>query len=150
MASFPYNVGAKPFIDNAIIGSALTLKVRLVMTNTTVDTENDGKDHLNDFTTMDTHDGSGYVDKSLASLATAQDDTNNRTTLDCADITWTALGAGTRSIEGAIVYQEDSAAESGRIPIAFYDTTNIASNGGDVTLTINVAGFLAFAASGAP
>lgn len=148
MASFAYNVAGKALLDKLLAGAAPTLRIRLVMTNTTVDTENDAKDSLDDFTTMDTHDGSGYVDKTLASITTAQDDANNRSTLDCADVTWTALGAGTRAIEGAILFLENSGAESGRIPLAFFDTTNISSNGGDVTLTINSAGLLAFAGTG--
>lgn len=148
MASFAYNVMAKQPLT-AWIATAV-LKVRLVMTNTTVDTENDAKDQLSDFTTMDTHDGSGYVDKTLAGLAVIVDDTNGRSTLDCNDVTWTALGAGTRAIEGALVYEEVSAAESGRVPLCFIDPTNISSNGGDVTLAINASGLLAFTGTGAP
>jgi hypothetical protein len=148
MASFAYNIMAKQPLDAWKLTAVI--KVRLVMTNTTVDTENDAKDQLSDFTTMDTHDGSGYVDKTLAGLNVLVDDANNRACLDCNDVTWTALGAGTRAIEGALVYEEVSASEAGRVPLCFIDPTNISSNGGDVTLAINASGLLAFSGTGAP
>ena len=150
MASFMYNAGAALILSKAVAGAALDLRARLVCTNTTVDTENDGKDHLDDFTTMDTHDGSGYADIACTSETVTTDDTNGRGVLDVADITWSSLGAGTRSIEGVLIYHQDSAADSGRIPVVFIDTTNIASNGGDVTLTINASGLLAITGTGAP
>lgn len=150
MASFMYNAGVLCILQKAIDANALDLRARLVMTNTTVDTENDAKDHLDDFTTMDTHDGSGYVEKTCASIAVAVDDTNGGATLDFADITWSSLGAGTRSIEGVLIYHQDSAADSGRIPILFFDTANVASNGGDVTLTVNASGAFRITGTGAP
>lgn len=150
MASFLYNGGLAKILSLFNSTTAAALKVRLVMTNTTVDTENDTKDTLNDFTTMDTHDGSGYVDKTLASITIAQDDTNGGATLDAADVVWTSLGAGTRAIEGALVYHEDAAADSTRSPILFFDTSNISSNGGDVTLSFNASGLFRITGTGAP
>lgn len=150
MASFMYNCGPKAILDAALAGTALDLKAKLVMTNTTVDTENDAIDRLSDFTTLDTHDGLGYVEKTLASITTSQDDANNRSVLDCADIVWSSLGTGSRSIEGVIVYHEISASDANRVPILFLDTSNVASNGGDITLAINASGLFAMAGTGSP
>lgn len=150
MASFMYNAGLKKMWDRLVAGSALNLFGRLVMTNTTVDTENDAKAFLSDFTTMDTHDGSGYVDKALTPTSMAVDDTNNRAILDIADVTWTALGAGTRPIEGLLVYDQVSAVDSARVPLGFLDPSNISSNGGDITVVFNASGVFAISGTGSP
>lgn len=104
MATQVYN-SFKGRVLSAWLAAAVSPRVALLMTNTTADTENDGIDFVADFTTLDEFDGANYVRKVLASTAVAVDDANDRAGFDCADITWTALGAGTRSIAGLLVFE---------------------------------------------
>lgn len=103
MASHVFN-SFKVAVLEAWLAAAASPRVALLMSNTTADTENDGIDFVGDITTLDEFDGANYVRKTLASGTVAVDDANDRAGLDFADITWTALGAGTRSIVGILVY----------------------------------------------
>ena len=78
MASVVYNQ-FKQYIANGTIDlDTDNIWAALVMTNTTVDTENDGIEHIGDFTTLDECDGSGYVRKEMTSKAVNLDDPNDR------------------------------------------------------------------------
>lgn len=80
--------------------------IRIVpcMTNTTVDTERDGKTAVSGFTTLDEFDGSGYSTggQALDNQAVNIDDANDRAEFDADDEAAT-LGAGTRSIQGNLL-----------------------------------------------
>lgn len=89
----------------AWLASGIDLRVALLSSNTTADTENDGIVYVDDITTLDEFDGANYTRKSLASEAVSKDDSNDRAALDAEDITWTALGAGTRNVVGVLVYK---------------------------------------------
>jgi cytochrome c556 len=84
----------------------VTSDQRLVpcMSNTTVNTEQDAKDQVSDFTTLDEFNGSGYTSGGLAldNQAVNIDDANNRAEFDSDDEAVT-LGAGTRSITGNLL-----------------------------------------------
>ena len=143
MASFVYTNAKRAFGAGEIDWDANTFKATLCMTNTTADTEKD-KLLMNAFTTLDEYDGSGFARVTLASKAVAADTSNDRGELDCADITFSSLAAGTRSVEGMLVYKHVSA-DSDSIPIAWIDNfTNFAGNGGDVTFTVNAEGLIQF------
>lgn len=85
--------------------------------------------------------GSGR--KTLASKTISVNDANNRVEWDCADITWTALGAG-QTIEAVSIVKEGGANDTTSEPLAYLDPSNVAPNGGDVTLQIASNGFLNF------
>ena len=124
---------------NAILTAYLAgadLRLALLMTNTTADTENDGIVNVDDITTLDEFDGANYTRKALASEAVATDDANDRAGLDAADVTWTALGAGTRSIAGVLVYDHNTSdADS---PVGWWLEFSSAKtpDGSDFTLSI--------------
>lgn len=104
MASAPYNKALQSIMDGTIDLDTANLWVALVMTNTTADTENDGKVFVGDLTTLDECDGANYVRKKLASKVITLDDATDSAFLDAADVAWTALGNGTRAIQGIVVY----------------------------------------------
>src|ERR1051326_2013846 len=83
--------------------SSDTLKVKLCMTNTTCDTERDAQ-FLADFTDIDEFDGSGYVEKTLTTQDFVADVTNHRAKLTADNLTYSTLGAGTRSVAGMLIY----------------------------------------------
>lgn len=120
------------------------IRVMLVMTNTTADTEQDTA-LISAFTTLDEYDGTGYTRQALAAQSVVRDDANNR-----AEITATSpiefgatVGAGTRSAAGAVVYKHVGA-DSANIPIAYIDTGGFPVNGGGgpFRITINAEGLL--------
>lgn len=100
MASHWFNAGFHYVLQNGL--SSADVRVIACMTNTTADTENDGIAFVDDLATLDEHDGANAARKALGSETFSKDDTNDRAELDAADVTWTALGDGTRSIAGLL------------------------------------------------
>lgn len=120
------------------------VRVLLLMTNTTADTEEDVTT-VAGFTTLDNFDGSGYTTNghTLDSEVVAADNANNRGEFDAADEALTTIGAGTRSIQAAL-YIKWTGTLNGSIPLAFVDTGGFpfAANGGDITFQFNAEGLI--------
>lgn len=140
MANFVYT-GAKTKLANADLDLASAdLRALLVMTNTTADTEKDVA-NIAAFSTLDEHDGANYARKTLADEAVAQDDANDRAELDATDVTWTALGAGTRQCQALVVYVHVTN-DSDSYPFLYIDTGGFpfTATGADVTIQWNAEG----------
>lgn len=119
------------------------IRLALVSTNTTADTEDD-VNLMNGFTTLDEYDGSGYARAALDNQAVNEDASNNRAEFDADDEVLSTIGAGTRSIEGGIIYNH-AGADSANMPIAWVDDfTNFNGNGGNITFQWNAEGILQF------
>ena len=75
--------------------------------------------------------------KTLASVTTTVDDTNDRNNMDCADITWTAA-TGNAISDILICYDPDTGAgtDSTLIPLTWHDFT-ATPDGSDLTATIS-------------
>lgn len=117
------------------------LRVALVMTNTTADTEEETA-LMNAFTTLDEMDGANYVRKTLASQAVAIDTTNNRIELDFEDLTWTALGNGTRAIQGLLLLRHVTN-DTDSVPVGFIEFSATQNPGdSDFTVTVDAEGAL--------
>lgn len=79
--------------------------------------------------------------KTLASVTVTVDDTNNRTDVDAADITWTsATGNAVSAL--VICYDDDTTggADTALIPLVKLDMV-VTPAGGDITYQFNSAGF---------
>jgi hypothetical protein len=120
MASFVFNEFKRANAAGEIPLGSGDIRVALVMTNTTADTENDGIAFVGDLTTLDECDGANYVRKTLASKTVTKDDANDRMIFDATDLVFTALGNGTRQIQGALVFFHDTN-DAASIPIAFIE-----------------------------
>lgn len=119
------------------------IRIQLLMTNTTADTENDGIVNINDFTTLDEMDGANYVVKALANEVVNKDDTNDRAEFDADDVTYTALGNGTRAIQGALLYKHVDGTDANDLVIAFIEFSSTQNPGGsDFTIQWNSEGIL--------
>lgn len=145
MASFAYDNFKRMLLAGEFDGDAPNdIRVLFVMTNTTADTEKD-KTTFGGFTTFDEFDGSGYTSggAALASEAVAVDNANNRGEFDANDVTFTAIGAGTRNIQAAIVYKFVTNVTSS-IPLVFIDSGGFPfnGNGGDITIQWNAEGII--------
>jgi len=119
-----------------------TIHVILCMTNTTADTENDGISFVGDLTTLDEFDGANYSRKTLGSQVVNLDDPNDRAEFDGANITWTALGVGTRDVAGALIFKfvtNDAAS-----PVIAWVEFSATPDGSDFTIQWNAEGILQF------
>lgn len=118
------------------------LRVLLVMTNTTADTEQDMA-NIADITTLDEMDGANYVRKALANQTVTEVDASDLAKLTCDNITWSTLGVGTRQVAGMVLYKHVTN-DADAVLIAYIDSGGFpfTANGGDVTVTINADGLL--------
>lgn len=144
MASANYTTGSKEVFDGTIAFLTDTLKVMLVGSGYTF-----SKDHL----VVDAAGANDPVDEEISvtgytggwggagrktigtKTVTAQlaaGSPANSVVFNCANITWTALGAGA-TIEGAILIKEGGANDTTSRLISYGDVSQ-ATNGGDVTL----------------
>lgn len=138
-----YIPAKKYFPDGTIDWDTHDIRMALVMTNTTADTETD-KALMNAFSTLDEFDGSGYTREVFTNEAVNQDTPNNRSELDADDATFGALGSGTRSIQGAIIYKHVTN-DGDSIPIAYIDLTPAFNpGGGTVTVSWDAQGIIQF------
>jgi hypothetical protein len=79
--------------------------------------------------------------KTMASLVVTVDNTNNRTDVDAADITWTAAtGNAISAVELAFDYDTTAGTDANIVPCVLLDAVATPA-GGDITLQFNVAGF---------
>jgi hypothetical protein len=136
MAAFTYNDAKRALLAGEINWATDDIRVALVMSNTTCDTEDDANTFAN-FTTVDEFDGSGYASPgiALASKVINEDVGNNRAEGDAADIDFGALGNGTRQIQAAIVYKFVTSLSASK-PIAYLDGSGLPSNPNGATFVL--------------
>jgi len=102
MASRVYNAALNTIVAG-YLKTATDIRARLVMTDTTCDTENDGKAKLADFTTIDASDAGGYADVALTSEVVNTDDGNDRAEFDATDVCFLAWVGMPRGLSGLLV-----------------------------------------------
>lgn len=142
MADFWYTPAKQKLAKGDLDFDTADLRVKLCMSNTTCDTEQDAA-NLAAFTTIDEYDGSGYTMLDLASVSVNEDDPNNRSEIDYADGTFgSAVGAGTRSWVGMLYFVRVDGTAANDYPVAWKDLTTANGNGGAVNLTVNAEGLL--------
>lgn len=144
MASVFYNSAKVAFASGSIAWGTDDIRVALLMTNTTADTENDTITNLADFTTLDEYDGTGYSRQALTSEAVNQDNTNDRAELDAADASFTSLtGDATRDVQGALIYKHVDGTAANDVAIAFVDfTSDIPSTATQIDIPWDAEGIL--------
>lgn len=122
----------------------MDLRVLMVMSNTTADTDQDAAT-IAAIGTLDECDGANYVRVDLGDPTVSDDNPNNRAEISVAAFTvgGVGLGAGTRSNVGLLVY-EHVATDADHRPVAFIDSGGFPFNGNGlpVNVTPNVEGLL--------
>jgi hypothetical protein len=147
MTTQAFQAGADEIANN---GVPADIRVALLMTNTTA-----GDVGSHDYNTqgawsagdLDEFDGSGYVGvfdgnspKELAGETITRDDANDHIEIDGTDTVFATLGAGTRSIAGALILKYN-ATRANSIPLCWCELASpIAANGGNITLQWNADG----------
>lgn len=120
------------------------MRLVMLMTNTTVDTEQDTITNTSNFTTLDEMDGTNYARQNLANEAVNRDDGNDRAEFDSDDVTINSLGNGTRQMQGALIH-EHITNDAGSFPafwVEFAATVN--PGGSNFTIQVNAEGWAYF------
>jgi hypothetical protein len=142
MASGWTNKGRHGVLGGTINLLTDTIKVMLVNATTSIDPD------LNFVSQISANElsGTGYTGgfggagrKTLASKTVTEDDTNDRAYFDAADLTWTAINAGTPVM--ALIIKEITN-DAASIVIGWVDVNDIATNGGDYTVAWDANGIL--------
>lgn len=134
MATVTYHNAIKQLFAGELNLSSDDIRVALLMTNTTADTESD-IDFISDITTIDECDATGYSRVALANESVSVDDANNLAKFDADDAVFSGLGAdATRDYQGALIYKHVTN-DSDSVPIVFIDfTTDVPKTATQVTL----------------
>lgn len=148
MASMVYNEFLRAMAANDIDWDSADIRARLVMTNTTCDTEDSGIVTLSNFTTIDPCDATGYTvpssDFDMASLAVNKDDANSRVELDAGDLTFSSLGGdASRNYQGVLLYVYVDGTNANDKAVAYIDFTSpITSAATQVTVPWDTEGII--------
>lgn len=142
MASVLYQNGMMATFKNTIDWETDNLDARLLMTNTTADTEHD-ETTVAGFTTLDESDATGYSIEDVTNPAVTADDTDNEMVWDSDDWVWSGLsGDATRDYQGALLVKWVDGG-TGDIPLLFVDfTSDVTSAATQVTAPSPAEGFL--------
>ena len=141
MASRVFNKALANILLAALV-TGKDVRVALLMTNTSAGTNNDGIDFVGDITTLDEMDGANYARAALTSEAAAEDDANDRGEFTASDLTWTSLGAGTRNIAGALLYQHETNDADSPVIAYFEFSSSVAADGNNFQIQWDSEGIL--------
>src|SRR5262245_39812242 len=89
--------------------------------------------------TTDEATNSGYARKTSLTGTVTVDQANDRTDIDVADQTWTAVGAGD-GWSKLVTFLDEGGTDGTRIPLTAHDFV-VTPDGSDITAQINAAGF---------
>jgi hypothetical protein len=144
--AFVYTEAKRALLAGELDLNADDMRLMLVMTNTTADTDEDATT-IAGIGTLDEFDGSGYTQsiggQTLDGEAVAADNANDRGEFTATDETFSALGDGTRQIAaGLLIKWITSQALS--MPVAYIDTGGfpLDPGGGDLIFQWNAEGIL--------
>jgi len=144
MATFAYPIGDLNMRNGTIDVDTDTIKVTLLMTNTTADTEQDVAT-VSALATLDECDaggaftwGHGGNGRKTVTITATRSAGQTQINIPAGSTTWTALplGASGRSIAGVLLFSEGAADDTTAYPIAWLEFTSpVAANGTDFTVT---------------
>lgn len=119
-------------------------RARLLMTNTTANTQNNAA-FLSSYTTLDKFNGSGATDNlALTNKLVVLDSANNTNYLDADDIAFGALGNGTRAIAGVLIFKFVTN-DADSVPLVFVQfSSSVNPAGGQLTIQWDANGILQF------
>ena len=119
------------------------IRARLVMTNTTCDTEVDAIAHLSNYTTIDKANSTGYADVVLTESVSA-DDTANTGKFTASNISFSGLGGdASRAYQGVLIYKYVDGTDANDIPVCYVDfPSTIPATATQVNVTWSANGIL--------
>jgi hypothetical protein len=140
MASTVKNIAKSRMMSADMDLNADDMRLILCMTNTTADTDVDA-DNTGTYT-LDEMDGANYARVALANEAVNTDDANDRAEFDADDVVFTALGNGTRQVQGALIH-EFITNDAASFPLVFVEfAATINPGGSNLTIAWNAEGIV--------
>lgn len=141
MADFIFNIAKGAFAEKIRDGASDVLVLLLKVNETEADLKDRDTVAAILAAANTEADFTNYARKTGLTGTVTVDDVNDRVDCDIPDQTWSAAGgASNNTLTKLIVAYQESAADSGRIPLAGLDFTPT-TDGSDVTAQINAAGF---------
>lgn len=150
--SFLYNAGTTAIADGTVDLLTDSIRARLVMTNTTCDTQNDGMVNLNDFTTPDYGDATGASNQVLGTKAVTKEDASDRAIFTSASVVFSGMsGDATRNYQGMILYEHVDGTDANDLVLAYIEfSAPVVKEATQVTVSCPAAGWLTFTNTGTP
>lgn len=117
----------------------------LVMTNTTIDTEDNGIEVLSDFSSLDEMVATNYARIDVPTRSVVDDFVAQRAKITCGSLIWNSvaphLGTGVRQVQALLIFQNNGGAALD-VPIFYIDSFGGSFNpgGNKQTFTIDVSG----------
>lgn len=146
MASKIYTEAARAIAAGEVDLNADTFYTRLLLSNTTADTENSGITTVAGFTTLDEHAAAGQ--QALANIAVNKDDANLRAEFDADDVTYSALAADVsgRDVVGVLICKQAGGSPATTdLPLFFLEYASPKTpDGSDFTIQWNTEGIAQF------
>jgi len=141
MADFVFNVAkgkaAEKVADAGTSLGILILRTAAIETDAVLKDKTTITDLLSG--TTDEATNTGYARKTGLTGTVTVDQTNDRTDIDVADQTWTAVLAGD-GWSKLVVFQDEAGTDGTRIPLTAHDFV-VTPDGSDITAQIAAAGF---------
>jgi len=139
MANFAYTHAKALLAKGDIDFDVDDIRVLLVMSNTSADTDED-VDNIAAIGTLDECDDTGYSRQALTGETVAEDEANDRAEFDADDVTFANNGDASRNVAGMIVYQHNTS-DSDAVPIFWIDDDfPFALNGLNLVIQWNAEG----------
>jgi len=144
MANHTKNQAKYELLTGALNFLTADIRLLLCMTNTTADTDMDANT-IGAFATLDECDAPGYTagGVALTGETVAEDAAGNRAYFDANDASFANLAAGTRQIQGMLLYRFVTSVAAST-PLAWIDTPGFPfwGNGSTVNVQWNANGIL--------
>lgn len=122
MASVIYNEFKRANMAGEIDMNANDIRAYLCMSNTTCDTENDGKIDLADFTTIDKGDASGAAAVALGSETVTKVDASDRAEFSSSNVVFSGLGGNaTRDYVGMLLFKYVDGTDANDLAVAYIE-----------------------------
>ncbi len=139
MASFFYHSSLVDLLTGVIDLDSDTIKIMLV-SGYTPNSDDDFASTPASSEISVTNYASGFAGsgRKTVSVAVGDNSTDDRCDVELnggSALTWSSLGSGA-TIDGAVLYHHQTSDAASRL-IAYFDLTDTATNGGDVSLTFN-------------
>lgn len=140
MATRVFDAGKVDMLEVAV--ESADLRAILCMSNSNAGSLTDTAiANVNDIT-LDELDGTGYAREALTTIAVNLDDANNRAEIDADDLAFGALGAGTRTVIGVLIYRHVTN-DADSIPWSFHEYAVAKTmDGSDFTSEVDADGLI--------
>jgi len=144
MASVIYNEFKRANMAGEIDLNAHDIRAKLLMSNTTCDTQNDGIVEVVDFTTLDLCDATGYADVALGTETVTKVDASDLAKFSSGNVVFSGLsGDATRNSVGILLYKYVDGTDANDLVIAYIEFPGaISSAATEVTVPCPAGGWL--------